>query len=1543
MPDAGTMDLYKPENLYPAYAKKIEAARRAGIPIHIILNTLKKREDEFRDIGFSEPQVSYIMRRGLSDYPEASAAPTQTSIQGYTQRMGALAQELQQGMTEEQRANLPEDRLGSFASGLKRGVSLGYWGADDLVSNPGWQTAGELAGGLAPGLAAFAATGPVGGAAVFAGRPLAALLAREAITGGILGGAWNAPNLSSRVTHAGMGAVAGPAVGQAGRYAGRGLARLLGRGQRIPTGGTPPPAEPSPATSVLDALPSPVKVPLTEAAEPPITPRPEFSPATTGSVSPSAGVVEPTTAPKQPWQMGLGEFQEWLRAKQGVEHSSEVGMAAHKNVVKSALQRGEKVPAEVLADYPDLAPTAGASEPITRAAMEQAVLPGLKAQGLEPEEALQILRNLKTRDLKSLYDQLTKATGDAPTVLHSLNIHGRRGRPTTRLKAQGFSDEQARVVAAHRLQRELNISPEEALSQIQDMERTSGLLEVRNLASKELADFKTREGLVERTGKPGRPVENRADTLAKGETFEVQTSTGDVERAGYLPEFAAAVVPEGIAQKFAGPLKTKGASHFADPKVTVEPGLSFRDLNQRASSRGYKIRVNGPGDYELLGPNQMKVKTLQEADRFLQGQPEAKIMPVERETGGGMTTLDRVITEQPLTKTDHINISNQRALVQGTQEQLLPDIKVSTPAQSAVTATYDLAGRQMGSVENIRTSDDIMKAVLGVKKSGHKSTLIQTHDGYELVYYRELTPEIKTALNLYEKAINGGSTKLNAQEHAVLGKLFGIPDEDLLKFVSAFTGKIPPSVAGGAGTVPHIRSKFVNPLAQPMLSGSPLIRQAGFEGQRSEAASLFELKGWSQFLQDNIINKVGKDPQLSAKALRVLEGDEVATSGPVAEAVQSYRKMLSDFAKDMGEKYQHTMVYGSIKDALYSKFVDHFARAKNISDLDELVQMKMSAGDLLKVKQWLQKYPTYKSAPLDVRKFFNKLWDFTEIGLTDWDLLPGFIRNELPREIFHHYVVPGPRAPETLVQSFQRIVPTLVHSRHFDPLIRKWGEMVRALPGPDLPFTEKGYLKRYVDSVFLQRPAKTDMAIKMMMDKVNSVLGRELADPDKLALTFQLFRSGFYRGALGPDSAFVNLTQSLNTWAEGGRVLPAVSRTVQQWAKTKEHLRLFGEFTDIMREGYGRVPGSRMIQKIQDVDETLTKFVLSPFSITENVNRGIAFWAGLEDAALRGMSFNQGLASAVQRASQVVPNLELSDAVMQSLFKFVPKTQFGTTQAARSPLFRGSIGRLSSMLVTYPTQQMQFLTGGLMSSGKGVARQISMRGFSDGIAQAIRSGDAGRLARFMAVSGAFALLPTTLAKMGMDIRNQFGMQGVLGNLTFPFYRMIGNAYGAVLGETPGERAQAQKQFGQFIQTVAGGAVGVPVRYAKKMAKVYDTISRGYAVNDRNQLLYYSTPMGEILRLAGINPEQAFQARDVSRELFNIAQRHRLEKREAIEAILDGNPAAMLEYTKAWGRPITPEDIQRVVQQRMMTPAQRQGRGMPKELYQRSMLERGMTP
>jgi hypothetical protein len=128
-----------------------------------------------------------------------------------------------------------------------------------------------------------------------------------------------------------------------------------------------------------------------------------------------------------------------------------------------------------------------------------------------------------------------------------------------------------------------------------------------------------------------------------------------------------------------------------------------------------------------------------------------------------------------------------------------------------------------------------------------------------------------------------------------------------------------------------------------------------------------------------------------------------------------------------------------------------------------------------------------------------------------------------------------------------------------------------------------------------------------------------------------------------------------------------------------------------------------------------------------------------------------------------------------------------------------------------------------------------------------------------------------------------------------------------------------------------------------MAKVYDTISRGYAVNDRNQLLYYSTPMGEILRLAGINPEQAFQARDVSRELFNIAQRHRLEKREAIEAILDGNPAAMLEYTKAWGRPITPEDIQRVVQQRMMTPAQRQGRGMPKELYQRSMLERGMTP
>jgi hypothetical protein len=188
--------------------------------------------------------------------------------------------------------------------------------------------------------------------------------------------------------------------------------------------------------------------------------------------------------------------------------------------------------------------------------------------------------------------------------------------------------------------------------------------------------------------------------------------------------------------------------------------------------------------------------------------------------------------------------------------------------------------------------------------------------------------------------------------------------------------------------------------------------------------------------------------------------------------------------------------------------------------------------------------------------------------------------------------------------------------------------------------------------------------------------------------------------------------------------------------------------------------------------------------------------------------------------------------------------------------------------------------------------------------------------------------------LGVDLRNAFGPKAMLPLISLPFFRAIINAYNAVVGDDPITVEQAKRELRDFF-----GTMTIPAyRWGKKFKDVTENIARGYAVDRRGRFLYETTTWGEIARLFGVAPEQAYDTRQLARTLHNEAIQYRLDKQNAVDALLDGDPSGVALFMQKWGRPITPQDLQRAIQERMMRPERRAVRGLPKPLGQMLMLE-----
>lgn len=1625
------------EEIYPALAPQIARMRLARIPESIIEEGIERQLRDAQAQGYTRQQVETVARQGLK-HPMPDYTPGGIPSPGARDAFAAFQKEMAGiGKPPEQ-----PGLMSAFGRGVLRGLTLGYAG-ESTPEHPLATIAGEILGGVAPGVALFAASAPVGGIAAglvgasrlapYAARfgPLAArlglaravpgatatqlgsagigALAREAATGAAFGGLWKPEGeggMGARLEQAGIGTVTAPPLALGLRAAARGIGALKGR--LFP--GEPPPG-PVGGRLALPPYEGPLAPPGGFPMGPSSTVRPPWAPTEPGSWAPPQPPAGPQMLPPGAYPMGpvpppieppppppprlaLPPRRFEAGPAGGVESPYQVrgpGTQAVPGPAEPFAGPGtaEPPPRDL---FPRGTPSgAGPSPPSPRPRGGGPKIPVITSSG---QRVMRSVDALGLEDLVSV-DGVTVELSRAGEA-QGLKI---RRRPDGQVEAVGKGS--------------LDIFPDEA----EASRFVQGATETAGPVRKQPVEMETAPGVstLDKAMRPRLGKMGRAD-IRNQERQRLRNAAGE---GSFEAEIAD---PARVETEIVG-LPDLGKAKVGS--VPIRSRQHVIELQEAARASGYKgeiITIPGKGDekasYEMIyylarSPNISRAIALHRrtliqgpADlspgdlmfvRSMFGKGAGEIAsemgdlrpPGASATAGkpaigmitkpsppgfvvaGPTAEERATYEAAMGK----RAAEARAKAEG--KPAPPEI--SLEERQALIKSMDIRD----AAERALLSDDQWPKTLTELKAGtHKAASDEADIDFpfganvpgsppgearhvRIRGRRKQTAEEKATAEAQQAAIDARKNLLSTLSHGVggldldkpLSNFFWASRGGLLerlgmtremtagqikeRLQAGLPGEAPPEVppiGGGAG--PY-QWRFANPLIQPQQSQNPLIRQLGEQADRERASVVDELRQLGEWGRERIVGPVGGKGTTSAKRVaEMVRGDRPLSEATPAErgAVGNWREAMAKIAEQEGTPQQQNYM-NRVTDfnAIYQALREHFAGKVRLEDLDTKVAFRV--GDpqrFAHLKRVFEGFPEWERVPKTVKTELKDLWNFNTVADT-WDQLPSFLQEQLPKEYFDRFLIPRTGAApfmDDIVAAWEHRIPAAVKRIHYDPLIKRWNAFLEQLPGPDLPLTEKRYIRSFLEGRLLGKPTATDQMIEYVSDRINLALGKPLTNIDQLQAAVTLFRSGFYRGALGIDSALTNATQVLNNWAQHGKVIGPIFKHAQAFSDLKAR-GIIGQFTDMALEDFPTRERSALLDKILRWDQTATRVALAPHSMTEMMNRGAAFAIGMEEAAARGMSPKEMLVSSYTRGTGIVPPLMLSEQVQHAVFRVIPQTQFGMTPTQMAPALRGVLGRISSILVTYPTQQAAFEIRGLVQGVKGVRAHMAGKSLSDGFADAVAAGDAGRLARFLTLTGLFTTLPYIMYEVfGYGVNDTWGMKSVLDLTMNPFWKMIRNGYAAITGYTLADRDQARKELTEFYKTLA-----IPqYRWGKKAVDVVHNIERGYALDSKARYLYNSTPWGELMRLAGVKPPDRAQAEHLAKRLMMDAYEHRRDKRGAIDAILEGDLGAAQSFSKRWNEAIQPEDLIRVQQERMRPVPQQFGRGLPMGLRQQAVAE-----
>ena len=535
----------------------------------------------------------------------------------------------------------------------------------------------------------------------------------------------------------------------------------------------------------------------------------------------------------------------------------------------------------------------------------------------------------------------------------------------------------------------------------------------------------------------------------------------------------------------------------------------------------------------------------------------------------------------------------------------------------------------------------------------------------------------------------------------------------------------------------------------------------------------------------------------------------------------------------------------------------------------------------------MQRYPDWDKMPPALQQFVQLKYLNWGGGYADWTYLPEEMKAVLPEHKFNAYFkqrTAGDRLKFALNEdvfdtSTMYIVSAIRNGLLNDYFLPHSNSIARQMPFSGVKGT---YRKLADDYIRMMSGFGAKSSLDNSWNAFANFVNTRLFHADAIPLYIpreaaSLYQEALYRGAIGPDTAIRNLTQFIYTFADVGgknffkgflKYLEGAWTKNAEYMKFKEHLSIGDEFFAERLQALKK-SNPTAYEKFKYYNQRLTNLVLHPMQISEHINKGIAYFAGLEEAAAKGYDFNTAHIIGMKKAGEVMPSLEYSEAQWYALNKMY-SGQFGYSTAHKSPYLQGTGMRFLTPFWSFPIKTAQFL----------------QKGFKEGWWEHL-SGDNAKLVRFMALTGFLATAPQLLAEtVGLDAYSLWG-KGMLPAVALPaFVNGMKDAWTALgLNDSAGifDKETSKNNLQNLFLLFA-----LPQwRWLKKGALSLENLDKAHTTWGRaDSPLTETNFFNEFLTMFGWPPSNRREAREFLKDYKDMASERIIKKHEAIMDIIE---------------------------------------------------------
>jgi hypothetical protein len=531
-------------------------------------------------------------------------------------------------------------------------------------------------------------------------------------------------------------------------------------------------------------------------------------------------------------------------------------------------------------------------------------------------------------------------------------------------------------------------------------------------------------------------------------------------------------------------------------------------------------------------------------------------------------------------------------------------------------------------------------------------------------------------------------------------------------------------------------------------------------------------------------------------------------------------------------------------------------------------------------------------------KFFKN-----NIAYDKWEIIPETVKRQIPKQKWIRYF--QHRTTDRIMESalnddvwdvlmgyINTAVRDGVMTDYFLPKARAISNLYTAA-GQGETLSVRGYMDEYIRSVAGFN--KQGSAVKMLNDLLGSIsawFGKPAPSGAYMVEeAANMYQGWLYRGALGIDTAVRNLTQSLYTvaelgpynWVKGlrGYVVGGLKQT-PEYRRFRQRQTLIDEFYTTKMDMFKKGDPTKY-ERWRDLDQKVTSLALLPMRVTEHINRGIAYFAGLAEAASQGLPFEQGHIVGINRATLFTHPLEMSESEWFATQKMY-STQFGYGRVHTSPTMQGPLMRFLTPFWSFPIKSLQFVN----NLGKSALKVERWREVPAGVQKegpAFLLSNEGRMARFLALTGFMTMAPAILAAtLGVDAGYLWGKGLFPNNFTPMWMEMMENIHVGIFGgvgmsvpPTAKDKEQAFKKLSNALFLIS-----IPqYRFGAKVDKAVGNMEKGYYAMGPAELPATETTFAkELVNMLGF-PPYTREGKQLIYEAYRVGSDDAFVKQNAI--------------------------------------------------------------